>query len=80
MDPTLAAAIKRGNPVVFMDIEIANQPMGRIKIELFKTIAPKVFFIIIQYNRHVKILDNFVQVNLEDLIYLLVIRVVHFIV
>lgn len=48
MDPTLAAAIKRGNPVVFMDIEIANQPMGRIKIELFKTIAPKVFFIIIK--------------------------------
>lgn len=80
MDPTLAAAIKRGNPVVFMDIEIANQQMGRIKIELFNTIAPKVFFIIIQYNRHVKILDNFVQVNLEDLIYLLVIRVVHFIV
>lgn len=47
MDPTLAAAIKRGNPVVFMDIEIANQPSGRIRIELFKKIAPKVYIFLL---------------------------------
>lgn len=47
MDPTLAAAIKRGNPVVFMDIEIANQPAGRIKMELFKKVAPKVYIFLV---------------------------------
>lgn len=29
------------NPIVFFDIEIGGQPAGRIKIELFKDIAPK---------------------------------------
>ena len=29
------------NPVVFFDIEIAGQPVGRIKMELYKDVVPK---------------------------------------
>ncbi|KAK8812358.1 hypothetical protein WA158_007592 [Blastocystis sp. Blastoise] len=41
MDANLVAAIKRGNPVCFLDIAIAGNPIGRIKLELFKNICPK---------------------------------------
>jgi len=40
-DPAVLEAISRGNPVVFMDISIANRPAGRIKMELFRDVAPK---------------------------------------
>lgn len=40
MDPLLAEAVKRGNPVVFFDISIANVPQGRLKMELFKDQVP----------------------------------------
>lgn len=39
MDPLLAEAISRGNPVVFFDISIAGVTAGRIKIELFKDVS-----------------------------------------
>lgn len=29
------------NPIVFFDISIADQPMGRIKMELFADVVPK---------------------------------------
>jgi len=35
MDPAVALAISRGNPVVFFDISIGGVSSGRIKIELF---------------------------------------------
>lgn len=40
-ESTVAEAVKRGNPVVFFDISIGGSPAGRIKLELFKTFAPK---------------------------------------
>ena len=42
MNPNVAAAIKRGNPVVFFDISIGDSPQGRIVMELFKDVCPKV--------------------------------------
>lgn len=42
MDPAVAEAVRRGNVVVFFDIEIAGHAAGRIKMELFKSAAPKV--------------------------------------
>ena len=41
MDPLLAEALKRGNPVTFFDITIGGHKAGRIKMELFKNICPK---------------------------------------
>jgi peptidyl-prolyl isomerase H (cyclophilin H) len=41
MDPAIADAIGRGNPVVFFDISIAGVPAGRIKMELFADVCPK---------------------------------------
>ena len=41
MDPAIAEAISRGNPVVFFDVSIAGVAAGRIKIELFADICPK---------------------------------------
>jgi hypothetical protein len=40
-DSTVADAIRRGNPVVFMDITIGGAPAGRILLELFKDLAPR---------------------------------------
>jgi len=41
MDPAIQDAIARGNPVVFFDISIAGNAVGRIKMELFADIVPK---------------------------------------
>lgn len=41
MDPNLAEAIRRGNPVVFFDVAIGGVPAGRIKFELFRDKAPR---------------------------------------
>ena len=41
MDPAIAEAISRGNPVVFFDVSIAGVSAGRIKVELFADICPK---------------------------------------
>lgn len=41
-DTTLADAVKRGNPVVFFDVTIGSRAAGRIKMELFKDIVPRV--------------------------------------
>ena len=41
MDPSIQEAINRGNPVVFFDISIAGNAIGRIKMELFTDICPK---------------------------------------
>lgn len=40
MDPNVADAVARGNPVVFFDIAIGGISAGRIKIELFKDVCP----------------------------------------
>mmetsp|Transcript_25104 Transcript_25104/g.42392 ORF Transcript_25104/g.42392 Transcript_25104/m.42392 type:complete len:183 (+) Transcript_25104:35-583(+) len=41
MDPVIADAIGRGNPVVFFDISIGGMEVGRIKMELFADVCPK---------------------------------------
>ena len=41
MDPAIKGAVERGNPVVFFDISIAGNVVGRVKIELFADICPK---------------------------------------
>ncbi|KAJ0411953.1 hypothetical protein ATCC90586_009910 [Pythium insidiosum] len=41
MDPLLNDALKRGNPVVFLDVSIGGAPAGRLKLELFKKDCPK---------------------------------------
>jgi hypothetical protein len=41
-ETTLSEALKRGNPVVFFDITIAGRASGRVKMELFKDVAPRV--------------------------------------
>jgi hypothetical protein len=41
-EATLADALKRGNPVVFFDIQVAGSDVGRIRMELFKSVCPKV--------------------------------------
>ena len=40
-DAAVNAALNRGNPVVFFDVQIAGQPAGRMKMELFPTVAPR---------------------------------------
>ena len=40
-ETTLADAIKRGNPVCFLDITIGGAPVGRIELELFKASHPR---------------------------------------
>lgn len=42
MDPKVIDCLRRGNPVVFFDISIGGSPSGRIRLELFKNICPKV--------------------------------------
>ena len=39
---TVADAVKRGNPVVFFDVNIGGRQAGRIKMELFKNVVPRV--------------------------------------
>lgn len=41
-ETTLADALKRGNPVVFFDVAVAGREIGRVKMELFKDVAPRV--------------------------------------
>ena len=41
MDPSIAEAISRGNPVVFFDVTIGGVSAGRLKIELFADTCPK---------------------------------------
>lgn len=40
-ESTVAAALERGNHVVFMDITVGGEPIGRIFLELFKKLCPK---------------------------------------
>lgn len=40
-ETTIAEAIKKGNPCVFFDVTLGGVPAGRIKLELFKSVAPK---------------------------------------
>lgn len=40
-EPAVVEAINRGNHVVFFDISIGGRPAGKIKIELFRDVAPK---------------------------------------
>ena len=47
----LMDAIRRGNPVVFFDITVGGIPAGRIKMELFADICPKVNFILDEKNQ-----------------------------
>lgn len=41
MDPAVAEALRRGNPVVFLDVAIGGAPAGRLRLELFKKECPK---------------------------------------
>jgi len=41
IDPLIAEAAERGNPVVFFDIKIADKDAGRIRFELFADVAPR---------------------------------------
>ena len=41
MDPAIADAVSRGNPVVFFDISIGGVAVGRIKLELFADLCPR---------------------------------------
>ena len=36
-DPAVAAALERGNVVVFLDVALETNPLGRIKLELYAT-------------------------------------------
>jgi peptidyl-prolyl isomerase H (cyclophilin H) len=38
---SLELAVARGHRVVFLDVEIADRPAGRIKIELFTSVVPR---------------------------------------
>lgn len=40
-ETTVAEAVKKGNPCVFFDVTLGGVPAGRLKMELFKTVAPK---------------------------------------
>jgi hypothetical protein len=41
-DRDVAEAVGRGNAVVFLDIAIGGTRVGRMKLELFSTITPRV--------------------------------------
>jgi len=41
MDPLVAEIVSRGNFAVFMDVSIGGQPVGRLRMELFKDVAPR---------------------------------------
>lgn len=41
MDAALSEALKRGNPVVFLDVAIGGAPAGRLRLELYKHDCPK---------------------------------------
>ncbi|TYZ61413.1 hypothetical protein PybrP1_002963 [[Pythium] brassicae (nom. inval.)] len=41
MDVALSEALKRGNPVVFLDVAIGGAPAGRLRLELYKRDCPK---------------------------------------
>ena len=40
-DPSVVAAVARGNNVAFLDVAFGDRPLGRIKLELFTTACPK---------------------------------------
>jgi peptidyl-prolyl isomerase H (cyclophilin H) len=40
-DPNITAALERGNIVCFFDVTVGSTPVGRIKMELYKTTTPK---------------------------------------
>lgn len=48
MDPNVLECLRRGNPVVFLDISIGGSPSGRIRLELFKNICPKVRSLLVE--------------------------------
>lgn len=41
MSSSISSASSPGNPVVFFDITLGGQPMGRIKMELFMNVCPR---------------------------------------
>ena len=41
MDAALSDALRRGNPVVFLDVSIGGVPVGRLRLELFKKDCPR---------------------------------------
>ncbi|KAG7380641.1 Peptidyl-prolyl cis-trans isomerase H [Phytophthora pseudosyringae] len=41
MDAALSEALRRGNPVVFLDLSIGGAPAGRLRLELFKKDCPR---------------------------------------
>lgn len=40
-ESTVAEAVARGNPVVFLDVSVGGAPAGRILLELFKGLCPR---------------------------------------
>ena len=40
-ETTVAEAVKKGNPCVFFDVTLGGAPAGRLKMELFKSVAPR---------------------------------------
>jgi hypothetical protein len=56
MDPKVAEAIGRGNPVVFFDVAVAGAPIGRIRMEMCAQKRQKTFV-------------NFVQANFEEILF-----------
>ena len=41
-ESSILDAVRRGRPVVFMDITMSGRAIGRLKMELFSDVAPKV--------------------------------------
>jgi len=79
---TVAEAIKRGNIVVFFDVSIGGVPQGRLFLELFKDVAPKVCSNVYSkyrmlnqpFCRLVKISGSFVPANFDKVDCLLAIK------
>ena len=57
MDPKVLDCLRRGNPVVFFDISIGGSPSGRIRLELFKNICPKVGLCVVLFT--LQTVENF---------------------